>query len=298
MSRFGILRLALLVQATLISAAANSSPGSDASDWYEVKYVDPGVYVIAEPKSSQHNVSYLILGEERAVMIDTASGEYEPDHGTNIRHVIEEITELPVTLVLSHFHFDHNANIGEFDTVAFADLEYLRTRVDRNGIYRFSREELALGIHPEKTKVSEWWPLGTDIDLGGRHIKLLSIPGHTPDSIMILDEANKMAFTGDSYDASAALLIGRSGLDDYLRSVEMLLARLDSSYQFFGAHRDQDSDYSGLFELQAVLSCFKNDNCPLAPEPIEMAGLPALLYTVENSALIYVELPQGFYDKP
>jgi hypothetical protein len=38
------------------------------SDWFEVNYLGDRIYSIEEPKSSQGNVSYLILGDDRALM--------------------------------------------------------------------------------------------------------------------------------------------------------------------------------------------------------------------------------------
>ena len=78
------------------------------SDWYEVSYIEQKTYIFNEPKSSQGNVSYLILGDNRAIMFDTGSGENTNENGFRISHHLEQITELPVSLLLSHFHFDHN----------------------------------------------------------------------------------------------------------------------------------------------------------------------------------------------
>lgn len=280
---------------TITVANSETAPKSVSSDWFDVTYIDPGVYMIAEPKSSQYNISYLVLGDKRALMIDTGSGENRPVNGTKMRHIVEQLTDLPVTLVLSHFHFDHNANIGEFDHVAFIDLDYLRARVGKDQVYRFSRRELAIGSHPKMVKVAEWWPMNTAIDLGSRRIKLLSVPGHTRDSIVVLDEANKLAFTGDSFAAGFALLIGREGLDDYLRSVDSLIARLDEDYRFFGAHRKQKSTYAGLAGLKAVLTCFKYSTCPNPPKVVKIAGFPGDVYNVRGSALMFLRLPEGFY---
>ena len=64
----------------------------------------------------------------------------------------------PVTLFMSHFHFDHNQNIAEFDHVAFIELEYLVEGASSEGVYEFSDTELVFGSYPTSVQVNEWWP--------------------------------------------------------------------------------------------------------------------------------------------
>ena len=47
-------------------------------------------------------------------MFDTGCGENEVKGDYKIKYIIEKITSLPLTLIQSHFHFDHNQNIHEF----------------------------------------------------------------------------------------------------------------------------------------------------------------------------------------
>jgi len=52
------------------------SPASNMIDsWYAVEAIDGRTFAINEPKSSQYNTSYLIIGDERAVMFDAGSSE-------------------------------------------------------------------------------------------------------------------------------------------------------------------------------------------------------------------------------
>ena len=45
-----------------------------SSDWYRVTALPSRTFIIEEPNSSQGNVSYLLVGEDRAVLFDTGSG--------------------------------------------------------------------------------------------------------------------------------------------------------------------------------------------------------------------------------
>ena len=141
------------------------------SEWFEVDYLGDRIYCIEEPKSSQGNVSYLILGDSRAIMFDTGCGENEEVQGSRIKHIIDQITSLPVTLIQSHFHFDHNQNIHEFERIGFPDLTALRDRVSEEGLFRFTLEDLFEGDYLSEITVDVWFPMETDIDLGGRVIQ-------------------------------------------------------------------------------------------------------------------------------
>jgi glyoxylase-like metal-dependent hydrolase (beta-lactamase superfamily II) len=60
--------------------------------------MDPGVHLISEPG---HVNSFLIQGTKSALLFDTGLGV------ANIRKVAEELSELPLLIVNSHYHFDH-----------------------------------------------------------------------------------------------------------------------------------------------------------------------------------------------
>lgn len=53
---------------------------------------------------------------------------------------------------------------------------------------------------------------GEIIDLGGRRLEILHVPGHTPDAVALLDAENGLLFTGDTwYDASIPRLANLEG---------------------------------------------------------------------------------------
>ena len=63
------------------------SPASKMIDsWYAVEVIDAQTFAINEPKSSQYNTSYLIVGNERAVMFDAGSSE-RPAGSKSMRQV-------------------------------------------------------------------------------------------------------------------------------------------------------------------------------------------------------------------
>jgi hypothetical protein len=42
--------------------------------WFEIYRIRPGVFAIYEPKQFEEVISYLILGEKRALLLDTGLG--------------------------------------------------------------------------------------------------------------------------------------------------------------------------------------------------------------------------------
>ena len=123
------------------------------------------------------------MGETQAVLFDTGPGVRD------IKPVVESLTMLPVIVCQSHLHYDHIGNHINFDGAAFPDLPQLRRRAQSDMFQVSSKEHLGF---IEKFKapnliVSELWAPDSQIDLGGRTLTVIHAPGHSPDSIVLLD---------------------------------------------------------------------------------------------------------------
>lgn len=64
--------------------------------WFDVRQPEPGVFVIEEPLHEERVNSFLVVGSDRAVLIDTGKGVGD------IRALVEGLTDRPVTVVNSH----------------------------------------------------------------------------------------------------------------------------------------------------------------------------------------------------
>ena len=71
---------------------------ADASDWFQVAEIEPGLHLVAEPG---HVFSWLIAGSERSVLLDTGLGL------ADIAAAIAPVAAAPTVVVNSHVHFDH-----------------------------------------------------------------------------------------------------------------------------------------------------------------------------------------------
>ena len=64
---------------------------SDYSDeWFQVYKTHQNVYSIVEPYQFQESISHLIIGQNKAILLDTGIGLF------SIRPVVEQITDLPI----------------------------------------------------------------------------------------------------------------------------------------------------------------------------------------------------------
>ncbi len=142
---------------------------------------------------------FLLCGTERAALIDT--GMTNPD----ARKIAEGLTELPLIVINTHADPDHIAGNGAFDEV------YMSPAEEDN--YRAHSGEGRL------IPVRE----GDVIDLGGRPLRVIDIPGHTPGSIAILDEKDRVLVSGDSVQNSNIYMFGpRRDLRRYVESLRRL----------------------------------------------------------------------------
>lgn len=224
------------------NAALELSAASD--DWFQVYESSAGVYSIVEPYQFQETISHLIIGEERAILFDTGIGLLP------IRPVVERLTDLPVTVLNSHTHYDHVGGNAEFTSILAIDTDY--TRANMAG---FDRDTVSADIAPEAFcdgpppgvdlasfsikpwKATSYVEDGEILELGGRQLQVLHVPGHTPDATALLDAENGLLFTGDTfYDAELWLFVPETDLDAYDRAISRL-AEIEKDVEYLlGAH--------------------------------------------------------------
>src|SRR5207302_4573638 len=85
--------------------------------------------------------------------------------------------------------------------------------------------------------IAHWLHDGDKIDLGGRMLRVIATPGHTPDSIALLDEKNGLLFTGDTfYPGPIYLYRPETDLDAYVSSMKRLAALAPGLQLLLPAH--------------------------------------------------------------
>jgi glyoxylase-like metal-dependent hydrolase (beta-lactamase superfamily II) len=68
---------------------------SIGDSWFEVYKPAQAVFAIYEPHQAEETISYLIVGEQRALLFDTGMGI------SDLKKVIAQLTNLPIVLVNS-----------------------------------------------------------------------------------------------------------------------------------------------------------------------------------------------------
>jgi glyoxylase-like metal-dependent hydrolase (beta-lactamase superfamily II) len=203
-------------------------------DYFTVESVAPDTWAIGEPRYLQQNYSYLIAGSERALLFDAGPGVRD------IRAVAQSLTDKPIIFLPSHFHYDHVGNNISFDEIAVVDLPYLRTRAAGGRLTLKTMEHLGMaeGFDTPTWEVDHWWAPGSVIELGARELVLLHTPGHTTDSVSLLDRTNQILFSGDYlYPGDLYGFLPNSSMADYLATAEALNYVLDEQFTLYGAHR-------------------------------------------------------------
>jgi hydroxyacylglutathione hydrolase len=203
-------------------------------DYFTVEEIARQTFAIGEPRYYQQNYSYLIVGDDRALLFDAGPGIRD------IRKIAESLTDKPIVFVPSHFHYDHVGNLITFDEIAVVDLPHIRDRAIGNQLTIGRYEHLGAleGFAAPTWEVDYWWPVGTTIELGARSLTLLHTPGHTHDSVSLWDQDNGIVFSGDYlYPADLYAFLPNSRMGDYLLTSRALLSSLPDDVTFFGAHR-------------------------------------------------------------
>ncbi|MBN1875827.1 MAG: MBL fold metallo-hydrolase [Anaerolineae bacterium] len=140
---------------------------------FSTQVVAEGVRYIQDARGA---VMYLVTGNERALLIDTGWGVGD------LPAYIKTLTDLPLLVVNTHGHPDHASGNAQFPVV------YIHTKDIPVLLERLPALE---------TKLIPIYD-GYCFDLGGRTLRVIAVPGHTPGSICLLDRQSRILFAGDS----------------------------------------------------------------------------------------------------
>lgn len=177
------------------------------------------------------NTFYLVEGQRFAAVIDTGITE-----GAAITPMLRELTDKPLVLVLTHAHPDHFYHMDEFDTVYMSHEEF-KLGPD---ILKFMMEGKDLDLDSTVHITT-----GSTVDLGGRVLEIVDVPGHTPGSVAVYDASDDLLFTGDAIGSGCGVwmqLPGSSSLTAYEQSLRTFLkwcVEKGGTMEFWGGHCNQ-----------------------------------------------------------
>ena len=204
-----------------------------------IREVAPGVYLMDEAHEA---TGYLVVGAEKACVIDTMNGY------NDLHRAVREITDKPILVVNTHGHPDHIFGNVYFDHAYLhpADLPLALSFTEHPDFLRFFGER---GLRmPPFREVRE----GDVFDLGGRHLEVYELPGHTPGGILLLLREDRILFTGDSINHHLWMqLDGCAPMDEFVKSLDRILFLEKEADRILHGHADGFDDIS-------LLRCMRN----------------------------------------
>ena len=182
-----------------------------------------------------HVSMYLIEGTQKAMLIDAGM---EKD---NLLEYCRELTDKPIFCVLTHGHFDHIGRCGEFAEV-YLDFQ------DKELYVQHSTGPFLKQIDPCCKAAEELLEMRKEFDLGDKKIVTVSLPGHTPGSVIFCDPDGKTVYLGDAIGSGCGVLmtagLGSLPLDEYAIGLDHAIDELenlgiDDDWKFYGGHYGQ-----------------------------------------------------------
>ncbi len=160
---------------------------------------------------------FLLTGTEKALMIDTGMS------GADVRTMISAHTSLPCELLNTHADRDHTSSNSQFDTFYMHASE--------TAFYRNSN-----GGRGSIVPVFG----GDTLDLGGRALEIIHLPGHTPGSITVLDKKSRCLFGGDPIQRNGNIFMfgPQREMTAYIASLKRLMKRDDFDF-IYPSHGDE-----------------------------------------------------------
>ena len=126
---------------------------------------------------------------------------------------------------------------------------------------------------------------GSSIDLGGRRLEIIEIPGHTPGSIAVLDVERRVLFSGDTVQDGSIFLFGPMrnipAFYHSLKRLEGMTGRFDLIYPSHGSFPVKKELISRLISQTAKL-----ERGELAASEAAFMGIPLKRYEADAAVFL------------
>lgn len=190
--------------------------------------------------------AYLVVGEERAALIDTCTGI------KGLKELVETLTDKPVIVLLTHSHGDHSGSVADFETVYIHpdDLKFLTGEAQGAGgigmrlgfangnVPGAPFAENDLVADPPADKEYKLLSDGMTFDLGGISVETIHVPGHTAGSCTFLFPEERSMLYGDALNSNTLLACRESvtiaAYQEGLRHLKTYEDRYDTAYYSHG----------------------------------------------------------------
>ena len=230
--------------------------------WFTIQEIDKTTYAISEYGHWEKVHSFLLVGKEKAALIDTGLGI------DSIKRVTDQLTDLPIVVITTHVHADHIGSHGEFENIYVheEDSDWLI-----NGIKGLSIEQIRKDISrditlpvPETFNPDTYQPYqgqptgllqeGAVIDIGERKLTIYHTSGHSPGHLSVFDTIKGYLFTGDLlYDKTPVYAFyPTTNPVDLVHSLEKI-AGIPHVTKVFGSHNTLGLEPEILQEVKSAV---------------------------------------------
>lgn len=215
---------------------------------------------------SDGDYSYLLAGEEEAILIDSGYG------CGNIREYCQSLTSKPLkNVVNTHEHFDHTANNFYFENAYMSEYCSLHASIPFNSFsgMTFPRDYPRIIVEE-----------GDVIPLKGRELDVLEVRDHAPGSLLFLDRSHRLLFAGDELRPVKPLKVS---VEKYMQYMEkLMLCRSDFDTICTGM---------GLFDANIIDDCLTACKKVLAGETgetLDPSPAPEPVLTDEQGRTVFL----------
>ena len=171
--------------------------------WFTVEAIDVNTFAISEYGHWEETHCYLICGTERAVLIDTGLGV------DNIKAVVDRLTDLPVTAITTHVHWDHIGGHKYFESFAVHEAEKdwlsghfpIPLQVVKHNLTcqscNFPKDFVLDNYQIFQGTPQAILRDGDCLSFGNRPLIVVHTPGHSPGHCCYYEPERKYLYSGD-----------------------------------------------------------------------------------------------------
>lgn len=231
----------------------------DSTPWFTVEKIDTETYAISEYKHWEQVHSYLLVGKEKALLIDSGLGV------ANIHKIVKKLITLPIVLITTHVHWDHIGGHGLFGDKGVHQEEERWI----NGKFPLTQAQVIQNLlrktclFPTEFNVQEYtvyqgsvaftYQDGDKIDLGSRNVEVIHTPGHSPGHCCFFDRERGYLFSGDLiYKGKLDAFYPTTDPDQFWKSVQKVNAL--PIEQIYPGHFDMNIDAKMIAEIDKAFS--------------------------------------------
>lgn len=232
-------------------------------NWFSITQVTENIFALAEFNHWEKVVSYLAVDKTQAFLIDTGMGY------ASICSEVRKITTLPITVLLTHAHWDHIGSVSEFEKVYLFDDVFeqksIQVGFNSNQIPELNNPEMfSNNFKPRKygqEGINNFNVLNNNQILCSDtfDMKIIHTPGHTPGSVCFYIPQLNALFTGDTlYPGPLYAQLPESNISDFVSSIKKLSRFSSPELTIFPGHNANCCSSKLIAEANEVLKSAKN----------------------------------------